>query len=236
MDAWGEGTSPPVRYGRARRSTRRVMDAVEMEFWCPLRLECLAVRRGARRAVVRRTGMGAQKASDFVSQRQANRDLASQNSPCSRRAAVVLGLGGAVDASLRPTDVVVAEEVRSPDGRSSVGMAAACGLAAEGLRSAGFNAIEGCIGAAEGVVTGDDRRRLAAEGLLAVDMESWWLMQAYPPPLIIIRVILDAPRAELRSLAMPVRLLRCLAVLADVAAALGELGSSLREVPEVSAE
>ena len=190
MDAWGEGTSPPVRYGRGRRPARRVMDAVEMEFWCPLRLECLAVRRGARRAVVRRTGMGAQKASDFVSQRQANCDLASQNSPYRRRAAVVLGLGGAVDASLRPTDVVVAEEVRSPDGRSSVGMAAACGLAVERLRSAGFNAIEGCIGAAEGVVTGDARRRLAAEGLLAVDMESWWLMQACPPPLIIIRVIL----------------------------------------------
>ena len=135
-----------------------------------------------------------------------------------------------MDASLRPTDVVVAEEVRSPDGRSSIGMAAACGSTVEGLRSAGFDAIGGCIGSADGVVTGDDRRRLAAEGLLAVDMESWWLMQACPPPLTIIRVILDAPRAELRSFATPVRLLRCLAVLANVAAALGELESSLREV------
>lgn len=208
-----------------------------MEYWCPLRLECLAVRRGARRAVVHRTGMGAQKASDFVSQRQANRASAPQNSapapqnaPYRRPPAVVLGLGGAVDASLRPTDVVVAEGVRSPDGRSSIGMAAACGSTVEGLRSAGFNAVGGCIGSADGVVTGDARRRLAAEGLLAVDMESWWLMQACPPPLIIIRVILDAPRAELRSFATPVRLLRCLAVLANVAAALEGLESSLREV------
>ena len=233
-----------------------------MEYWCPLRLECLAVRRGARRAVVHRTGMGAQKASDFVSQRQANRASAPQDSaPAPQNApyrrppavvlglggavdaspitastlrrrppAVVLGLGGAVDASLRPTDVVVAEGVRSPDGRSSIGMAAACGLTVEGLRSAGFNAVGGCIGSADDVVTGDARRRLAAEGLLAVDMESWWLMQACPPPLIIIRVILDAPRAELRSFATPVRLLRCLAVLANVAAALEGLESSLREV------
>ena len=206
------------------------MNAVEVEFWCALRLECLAVRLGTRKAVVRRTGMGAQRASDFVGRRQGSRAQATPDCSGGRRGAVVLGLGGAVDANLRPKDVVVAREVRSPDGESSIDMGAACGLTAKGLRSAGFHVVEGCVGSTESVVEGKGRRRLAAEGLLAVDMESWWLMQASPPPLIIIRVILDAPRAELRSLAMPVRLVRCLSVLADTAVAVQEMGAPSREM------
>ena len=76
----------------------------------------------------------------------------------------------------------------------------------------------GAIGRPPG--RGAERRRLAGDGSLAADMESWWLLAADPAPLAVVRVVCDTPAAELVSLSLPWRARRALAVISRIAATL----------------
>ena len=189
---------------------------MSLELWCPLRLEAAAARRGARGAAVVRTGMGPRRAAAFAAGRQV---------PGDRPGAIVLGLAGAVTDSLEPGDVIVAEVVRGPGpDRPAWGQAAET-IRVE-LREAGVPAVRGPVRSVARPVRGEERRRLAGDGTLAADMESWWLLAADPAPLAVVRVVCDTPAAELVSLTLPWRARRALAVISRIAATLNS-----RETP-----
>lgn len=150
----------------------------------PLRVERLAVGRlpGAR---VLRTGMGPARAA---------RALAGV--PVGILA--VAGLAGALDAALRPGDVVVASEVRDGAGaaRACAGYA---GLAA-GLRARRLTVHVGAVLSLPRLVDGPARAEAGRGGALAVDLESAALLATVPEaPAAVLRVVVDTPTRPLAS-------------------------------------
>jgi len=118
--------------------------------------------------------------------------------PLPFEALAVTGFCGAAAGHLRPGDVVVASEVRGPDGVhgcESAGMVAA-------LDALGIARVHvGPLACADHVVRGAERGTLAAEGALAADMESAWLAPAAAGrPFAVVRVVLDAPARGLSRL------------------------------------
>ncbi|MFP3899358.1 MAG: 4-hydroxy-3-methylbut-2-enyl diphosphate reductase [Acidimicrobiia bacterium] len=155
----------------------------------PLRVEADAVQRGAPAAEVLTTGMGPERA------RRAAFNLAAR---CAGAPAVaVAGFCGGADARVSPGDVVVASEVRGPLGPVPL---AGSGLLAAALRRAGLQVREGPLVSTDQIVRGPRRRDLAADGAVAVDMESAWLVEAAPSrPRAVVRVVVDTPARELPS-------------------------------------
>ncbi len=132
----------------------------------PLGIEATAVRRSAPGARVLVTGMGPRRVGAWRGLHP--RGLGGAG------AVAVMGFGGAVQDGLRPGDLVVATEVRCPDG--TVTPLPCAPLVAGALRRAGLVAHLGPIASRRHLVRGAERRRLAATGALAVDMESGWLV------------------------------------------------------------
>lgn len=171
----GTGRPPGLIAGDGGRASRLVVCAA-------LGIEARAVRRGlpADVAVVR-TGMGTAAAT---------------------RAALpvfdalaVAGFGGALDAGLRPGDVLVATEVRF--GGEVLPCPWAALLTGE-LRRVGLRAYAGPLVTRDRVVTRAGRRRLADTGALGVDMEAGPLARvADGRPFAAVRVIVDTPRHPL---------------------------------------
>ncbi|WP_433430342.1 hypothetical protein [Nonomuraea sp. CA-141351] len=152
-----------------------------------LGIEARAIRRGlpAHRTGTRviATGIGPRRAARVAAR------LGGQE------AVAVVGFGGAVDRSLRPGDVLVASEVRF-GGR--VHPCPSAPLLAGELARAGLPAKVGPLVTADHVVRGAERRRLAAMGAYAVDMETGPLARAAAGrPLAAVRVIVDTPEAPL---------------------------------------
>lgn len=151
----------------------------------PLRLERAAVRGRLPGALVLRSGMGAAR----------GRAAALTISRVPFEALAVVGFCGAASGDLLPGDVVVASEVRGPDGvyrcETEVMVAALGALGAARVRV-------GPVAGADHLVRGAERSKLAAEGALAADMESAWLAPAAAGrPLAVVRVVLDTPAREL---------------------------------------
>ncbi|WP_051301538.1 hypothetical protein [Actinomadura rifamycini] len=161
-----------------------------------LRLEARAVRRGLARAPVVVVGYRARRGP-----------------PASGGVLAVVGFGGALDARLRPGDVLVADEVRGagppvPCPRpqaladalaEELADALAGGPAGERAR-AGAGVLVGPLLTSPDVVGGAGRARLAARGARAVDMETAVLAAAAPGrPIAAVRVIVDGPRRPLWS-------------------------------------
>ncbi|WP_285708202.1 4-hydroxy-3-methylbut-2-enyl diphosphate reductase [Microtetraspora sp. NBRC 16547] len=152
-----------------------------------LGIEARAVRDGipdsARGVEVIRIGMGPDSAG------QAENRLARAG------ALAVTGFGGALDESLRPGDVVVASEIRF--GGRTLPCPSAPLLAGE-LARAGLPVRTGPLVTSDHIVTGAERRRLADEGALAVDMESGPVaVVAAGRPFAAVRVIVDTPAVPL---------------------------------------
>jgi len=183
---------------------------VSIEFWCPLRLESVAARRGARTAGVVRTGMGPRRSAAFA---------AGGHRVARHRGAVVLGLGGALGGGPMPGDVVVADEVRGPGAPRPVRVREAAAIESL-IRDAGPEVLRGPVVSVARPARGETRRTLSGTGALVADMESWWLLAADPAPLAVVRVVSDTPSAELASLSLPWRVRRALAVISRIAAAL----------------
>jgi len=153
----------------------------------PLAIEARAVRTGLPRARVVRGGMGRAKASRAA----ASLELGSS------RALAIAGFCGALDPTLRPGDVVVATEVRGPDGTRKLPSSSML-LAA--LASRGVTARTGPIVTVDHVVSGNERLALAGTGALAVDMESAWLASASDGlPLAVLRTVVDVAGRDLRT-------------------------------------
>ena len=151
----------------------------------PLRIECVAVRRGLPGALVLHSGMGAARARSTA--------LAAARIPAA--AVAVAGFCGAVVGGLRAGDVVVASEVRGPAGVT----ACESGPLVAALAALGIVRVQvGPVVSADHLVRGAERAMLAGEGALAVDMESAWLAPAAAGrPFAVLRVVLDTPAREI---------------------------------------
>jgi 4-hydroxy-3-methylbut-2-en-1-yl diphosphate reductase len=160
----------------------------------PLSIEARAMRSALPGALVLQTGMGR------VHSMSATRTLPERTRKLMETAGAVAvaGFCGALDPSLRPGDVVVATEVRGPDGVTPCPSAGILGAALAGL---GITARLGSLVSTDHLVTGVDRDRLWTDtGAIAVDMESAWLVPvAQDRPIAVLRVVVDTPGRELKA-------------------------------------
>ena len=142
----------------------------------PTLLEARKLRRGLAGLALQVTGMGPRRSSKAL-----------RGGPLD--GLLVAGVAGGLAPSLQPGDVVVASEVRGPDG--SRPCASAPMLAAH-LRRAGLPVQIGPVLSTDHIVAGHERKQLAASGALAVDMESSWLgRQAPGAALAVVRIVAD---------------------------------------------
>lgn len=161
-------------------------------------MEARALQRTLPRGTVLRTGYGPR--------RSARRAAAIADRDCA--AVAVAGLCGAVTDEISSGDVVVATEIRGPDGTLSCPSAP---LLAGQLRRAGCTVHCGPIVTTDHLVRAAEHDELAGSGVLAVDMESAALADAAGTrPRAVVRVVLDTPRAPLGDRATPRRALRAL--------------------------
>jgi 4-hydroxy-3-methylbut-2-enyl diphosphate reductase len=116
-------------------------------------------------------------------------------------AVAISGFCGALDPTLEPGELVVATEVRGPDGTIPCPGAA---VLAGALRRRRLRVRLGPIVSSPRMVRGAERERLHATGAIAVDMESAWLAAgAAGRPLAVVRAVVDTPARELtRPLAL----------------------------------
>jgi 4-hydroxy-3-methylbut-2-en-1-yl diphosphate reductase len=151
----------------------------------PLGMEARALAATLGRERVVRTGMGAARA-----ERSSGLALSLPGD-----AVAVVGFCGGLDPDLRAGDLVVATEVRGPDGTVSCPSAA---LLASELGRSGIRVRSGPIVSTDHVVARQERKRLAEAGAVAVDMESAWLAAgAGGRPLAVVRAVVDRPGREL---------------------------------------
>jgi 4-hydroxy-3-methylbut-2-enyl diphosphate reductase len=181
----------------------------------PLRIEAAALRHAVPGARVLRGGLGPTRSARTAALLGA--------SPA--RAVAVAGFAGGLDSELAPGQVVVATEVRGPQGTRTCPSSA---LLLGALHRLGVAAVAGPVISADHLVRGAERSRLA-ESAVAADMESAWLAEgAGERPFAVLRVVLDGPRHELIRPGTLARLLkarrslrRAAPALADWAAAVG---------------
>src|SRR5947207_12071366 len=121
----------------------------------PMRIEVLAVRRGARETRIVRTGRGA----------QASRDAAERAAGIPAARVAIAGVCGGLDPALDPGDLGGANELRGPDGRT-LALAGAERLA-EALRARGLTAYAGPLLTAEHLTTGAAREAARSGAALA---------------------------------------------------------------------
>lgn len=187
----------------------------------PLRIEALALRGVMPGARLVRTGMGPSLATAAAA-RLALETRARGDGPAAPGggwALAVAGLCGGLDPKLRPGDVVVASEVRGPDG--TVGCDAS-GVLVAALERRGLPARLGPMVSVGQVVQGAERARLHATGAIAADMESAFLAPASGGPFVVLRVVVDAPGRELKRPGLAVAAARALRVLRRAAPALAD--------------
>lgn len=177
------------------------------QFVCfaPSRLEAAALGRGLPAGIVRHTGMGR-----AAGRRVDNSALSGLLDSADVMA--VAGIAGGLSPRVRTGDVVVATEVRGPDG--IVACPSAPMLAAE-FRRSGLTVHLGPVDSDHHVVTGRERAIRADLGALCVDMESAALVRRADEqrPHAVVRVVADVAGARLLQPATVGRLRTALQVL-----------------------
>src|SRR5262245_32013789 len=179
-------------------------------------VERLAVR--ASRSTVVQTGIGRARSLRAAARLEAATGV------------LVAGVAGGLDPAVRPADLVVATEVRGPDG-DAVPCPSAPMLAGH-LRRLGLTVHEGPIESRPAFVDGDGRARLAERGALAVDMESYWLVRAAyeaGKPVAVVRSISDTADAPLMHPAVVVHGTRALRALRSAVPAIDAWTSAVRD-------
>lgn len=166
----------------------------------PSWVEVRALSRGLPPGSVTQVGIGRRTASR------------SAQSPrvASAAARAVVGTGGGVQAGQRTGDVVVATEVRGPQG---VTFCASAPLLAGQLRRAGLTVHTGPVRTTRRVITGAQREEQARAGVMAVDMESSWLVYGADVPVAVLRVLADDASSPLLRLATLRRFHQALSIL-----------------------
>jgi 4-hydroxy-3-methylbut-2-enyl diphosphate reductase len=147
-------------------------DSTRVVVCTPLLAERLAAR-SARTPVVR-TGMGPRR---------------STGARPAADAVIVAGVAGGVGPTVRAGDLVVATQVRGPDGE--VVEVPSAPLLAAAIRALGLAVHLGPIVSRRRVIDGAARRALAGTGAIAVDTESLWLAPGGDRPFAVVRAISD---------------------------------------------
>lgn len=163
-------------------------------------------------ATLQRCGMGPEAAQSWADRLTALRPSTL----------AIAGLAGGLDPSLRPGDVVVADEVRDEHGR--ITLRAAMPLAAE-LRRMGLRVRTGPAVTRDHIVSGREREVLARTGALVVDMESAAIVRAAESslgalPIAVVRVVVDTAWTPLMRLATVPAGARALLILRQLGPAL----------------
>ncbi|TDC69757.1 1-hydroxy-2-methyl-2-butenyl 4-diphosphate reductase [Actinomadura sp. GC306] len=144
-----------------------------------LGLEARAVRRGLTRTPVVVVGYRARRADRL---------------PDDCAALVTVGFGGALDARLRPGDVLVADEIRGTAPGAAPVPCSAPRLLAEELIRDGLSVQVGPLVTTGRIVRGRERAALAAGGARVADMESAPVAaRAGARPVAAVRVVVDGP-------------------------------------------
>ncbi|MGA8296406.1 MAG: hypothetical protein WB770_05130 [Acidimicrobiales bacterium] len=195
----------------------------EALYLAAMRIEALALRLGAPRARVEAFGIGANAAED-----KATALLREQAAPN-----VLFGFSGALQASLRPGDLVVATELGTVGSDETVALTGAADVARH-LQTHGLSVVPAPVVTSRRLVVGDEARaKAAAGGAVAVDMESWFFAPlARDRALVVVRAIVDVPGREVRSAATPVAAMRAVVALARSARALHESTFSFEVQPQ----
>jgi 4-hydroxy-3-methylbut-2-enyl diphosphate reductase len=186
----------------------------------PLRVERAALTRALTASKIIRTGMGPV------------RSLKVALPPGPTGPVIVAGLAGGLDPTVRPGDLVVADELRGAGDPIRIPSAQ---LLAGALRRLGLRVHVGPIHSATKVVHGEARQKLAETGALAVDLESAWLARrvrerSNDTPLAVVRAIVDTADHPLLSPATAIRSLQALKALRRAAPVL-EQWAALTGVP-----
>jgi 4-hydroxy-3-methylbut-2-enyl diphosphate reductase len=180
----------------------------------PLRIEAALISSAARSAVVRKTGMGPERA------KAAAGELAAHTGS----AMLVLGFCGGLDATSVPGEVIVAEDVYAAGDEGHTAERVCCDLTHElvqRLTGLGMKIRTGHVVCVSRLALGERRAELHAGGAIAVDMESVWLAAGTGErPFGVVRVVLDSPGHELMRVGAVVGALRAALSLRRVAAAL----------------
>jgi len=182
----------------------------------PLRVEAALISSAARGAVVRKTGMGPERAR-----------AAAALLPWERAGAVlVVGFCGGLERSSVPGEVIVPERVYAAADEDDPQGAVRCDLAPElvqQLAGRGLKLRTGPIVCVSRIAVGERREQLRAQGAVAVDMESVWLGGgAGGRAFGVVRVVLDSPSHELFRVRSVIQALRAARSLRRVAGALHE--------------
>ncbi len=130
---------------------------------------------------------------------------------------VVAGFCGGLRPDIHTGDVIVATEVRGPDGVLDMPGA---GEVAETLRAAGLTVHLGPLVSSAHMAFGRRRSQLGADGCLGVDMESYWLLSGCGRPVAVVRTVSDSAGERLLGGMLPFGWLRAYRSLTLVAAAL----------------
>jgi 4-hydroxy-3-methylbut-2-enyl diphosphate reductase len=182
----------------------------------PLRIEAALISSAARSAVVRKTGMGPDRA------KAAAGELAAD----AGGAMLVLGFCGGLDMTSVPGEVIVAEDVYAATDEGHAEERVSCDLniqLVQRLTGLGMKVRTGHVVCVSKLALGERREQLHAGGAIAVDMESVWLAAGTGSrPFGVVRVVLDSPEHELMRLGAVAGALRAALALRRVAAALHE--------------
>jgi 4-hydroxy-3-methylbut-2-enyl diphosphate reductase len=188
----------------------------ELVVAAPLRIEAALISSAARRAYVRKTGMGPARARAAAGALQ--RDAGS--------ALLVVGFCGGLDEESVPGEVIIPQEVYAAGDEGHEPASVRCDLAAElvpHLAGRGLKLRSGRIVCVSRIAVGERRAQLHADGAIGVDMESVWLAAgAGGRPFGVVRVVLDSPSHELLRVQALGGALRAARVLRRVAGALHE--------------
>jgi 4-hydroxy-3-methylbut-2-enyl diphosphate reductase len=181
-----------------------------------MRIEAALISSGARRTLVRKTGMGPRRSQAAVGA------LAADNG----RAMLVLGFCGGLDATSVPGEVIVAEDVYATGEDGHAEQRVRCDLhdqLVQRLTGRGMKVRAGSVVCVSRLALGERRAELHAGGAIAVDMESVWLAAgAGERPFGVVRVVLDSPEHELLRVRAAAGALRAALALRRVAGALHE--------------
>jgi hypothetical protein len=118
-----------------------------------------------------------------------------QPPPPPRPALITCGLAGGLRSDLPPGTVVVAESVAFEDGDPVACDTGWVDALVAGARACGQEPVVGPVLSARKLVVGDARRAWAERGFVAAEMETA-LLASTGAPLASLRVIIDAPAAE----------------------------------------
>jgi 4-hydroxy-3-methylbut-2-en-1-yl diphosphate reductase len=186
-------------------------------FIAALRSEAIAVRCGAPGAAVFRCGFGGRRAAAAVA--EIERQLKG-------RTPVLVGFSGGLDPQFRPGGIVVATRLIELGGEEAFPLSSA-GVA-DLLTAGGLAVTAAPIATAPRLVVGREaREKAAATGAVAVDLESSHLAPLAPRGLVVVRVIVDVPGKEVRSLSTLPAALRAAVSIARVSRLLWRSGLQL---------